>query len=492
MLTLIYCSSAKNKSLEEKLIHSSGLEDIEVIHLDEVDHAKGYNKGLKKALGNIVVFIRQEVEIRTQNWGQKVLEAFEKSDYAILGTVGTISVPMSGMLWEKQETLVGRMWYEKFDLSHEERFSETFRGKIIPVVALEGSFIACHKERLFTNFDEKYINDSYYDIDFCVENFHRNAKIGVFFDVKILKLTFDEQDDDFMKNHKHFSKKHKDKLPYRLKPDIIFTQEKIKLKETPTVGMIIINKGKPSDLFSCLESIYEKCDYANRRIFIVDIGSTKEEITQIESFIGVQEDTILIEVESDHVPSIYNGVAKSLSKDVELIMFIEREIVMLNDVISRMVNVYLENKSECGTIGARIHTRNHMVRHFGIEILSQEYEDEYELSVGYQGFGFCYRYKNLVRKGVLGSSKELLMIPRNLFDFLEGFDGGYYYSLYDFDLNIRSLLEGKKNFLVGNAVCYYLGHDRPKFLPDDFDKLVEFINEHTEALLPYVNLVNAS
>ena len=75
---------------------------------------------------------------------------------------------------------------------------------------------------------------------------------------------------------------------------------------------------------------------------------------------------------------------------------------------------------------------------------------------------------------------------------LGGFNKEYVFSLEDFELNIASILNGKKNHLVGSAVCYYTGMPVPKFLPDDFLTLVNYVNKHVETITPYVDLIYVS
>jgi hypothetical protein len=66
------------------------------------------------------------------------------------------------------------------------------------------------------------------------------------------------------------------------------------------------------------------------------------------------------------------------------------------------------------------------------------------------------------------------------------------HSLEDFELNLKAILLGKKNVIVGTGVCYFLGQDMPKFLPSDFERLIAFINEHVENITPYVDLLYAA
>lgn len=492
MITFAYIAKNKNDTLEENLRASSGLEKIEILHFTNMHFAKAYNSALKNAQYDHIVFVREDIEIHSKNWGKKLLESFDKSGYAILGIVGSIIVPMSGLVWEKEEPLVGRIWYETIQPQHESRFSESFPGKVIPVVTLDDAFFAVNRKRLKAKFDEIFKDDSFYDIDFCLANFEKKEKVGVIFDVKVVKKQLNDKDASWQENRKTFVAKHT-KLPARIKPEIIVNNSGFKIDSPPKVTILIANKDKPVELASCLEAIYERTSYSNFEILIVDLGSKVENREAIEKFIGVHGNTTLIELKSDHLPDVYDeAVRNHVSADTELLFFCDPEVIFLNDVVTRLVKTYQENASHCGTLGVRMHMRNNMLRHFGLQLFSRETDDGHELGLGYQGFQSAYKYQNKVMKNILGSSKDCLMISKDLYYEIGGFNKQYLHNLDDFELNLMAILHGKTNILVGNAVCYYLGKDCPKFLPDDFLTLVNFVNLHSEIIAPYVNLFSAA
>ena len=473
MLTLVYSSKKRKLAKEKQWAEGAGV-TVHILHYAASSFAKGYNKGLNESKTDVVVFVRDDVEFPEAGWGKKILERFERSQCGILGVVGSIIVPMSGLVWEKEEPLVGRIWYEAFDQHHEQKFSEEFLEKEIPVVAVDDACFAVHKKRLKVGFDERFSSDSFYDLDVCVMNAQKKVKIGVIFDIKVLKLGMDPRDDAWLKNQKIFINKHKD-LPMRLKPEIKVTQGSVSLEREPKVAAIVASKGKPVDLASCLESIYERTTYPNLEIYVVDLGSSEEDLDAIREFISHHPNTTLITKKHEHLPTLYEEVMQQISSDTELLLFFHPEVILLNDAITRMVKAYLENPEECGTIGLRMHTKSNMVRHFGLQLFSTISEDGYELGLGYQGFQSAYKYQNKVVRGILGSSKEFLMIPKALYQEVGGFNKEYIHSLEDFELNLRTILKGKKNILVGTGACYFLGQE-PKFLPSDFERLVTFVN----------------
>jgi len=489
VITFAYIANDQNIEFEKHLKVQSGILDAEVLWFREENFAKAYNEALKRAKNNVICFVREDVEIHSKEWGDKVLEYFEKTNYGILGIVGSIIVPMSGLVWEKEEPLVGHIWYEQFDAKSESKFSETFRGKVIPVVTVDDSFFVVDRRKLHARFDPGYAGDSFYDIDFCLANYEKDVKLGVFFDVKVLKLNFNQQDETWLTNRKNFVDKHPS-LPFRIKPEIIMNRSSVRLSRVPKVGMIIACKGKPVELASCLESIRERSAYPDLEIVVVDLGSKETDLKAIREFVRGQEKATLVEIKNEHLPTVYEEVITNhLSNDIELISFVNPEIILLNDAISRMVKAYLEDPEKCGTLGVRMHTRSNMVRHFGLQLFSTETEDGFELGLGYQGFQSSYKYKNQIVKNILGSSRDFMMMSMKLYRKMGGFNKQFLHSLDDFEFNLKAILDGKRNVMVGNAVCYYAGLDAPKFLPEDFVVLVNFINKHVESITPYVELV---
>ncbi len=490
MITFVYVAEQQDHAFENNLVASAGLGALEVLHYKEDHFGKVYNQALKDSKSDVIAFVRNDIKICSLNWGKKVLDYFSRSNYGILGIVGSTIVPMSGLVWEKEEPLVGRIWYQTFEPKTENKFSEVFRSQIIPVLTVDDAFFLVDRRKIKVSFDETYEKDSFYDIDFCIGNYSKGVEIGVIFDIKLLKINFNDNDDSWVANRKLFVSKHTD-LPLRLKPEVLLSKATIKLSRTPKVSIIIACRNKPVELASCLESIYEKSSYPNLEIFVVDIGSKTGDVKAVKEFIRNHGNTKLISINNEHLPTLYESVIEEyVSKDSELILFCDAEVILLNDAISRMVKAYLESEETCGTLGVRMHMKNNMVRHAGLMLFSTETEDGFELGLGYQGYQSAYKYKNAVIKNTLGSCKDFLMIPKKLFLELGGFQPNYLYSLEDFELNVRTILAGKKNILVGTGVCYYLGVGIPKFFPEDYLSLVNFINEHIDIITPYVDLMH--
>jgi len=468
----------------------SGVDEVQCICVQETHLAEGFNKALKKAIFPIVIFLRKEVRICSTDWGKRVVETFSSSTFGILGTLGTVVVPISGMLWEKEEPLCGSIWYQEYSNEGKNQFGGVFPGNVLEVVALEGSFLAVHKDRVKSLFDEAFKGDSFYEVDVCLQNYMQGVNIGVLFGIDVLKENFDEQDALFLNNYKKFIKKHTE-LPCRKIPKILFDEDKkVTIENEPSVHILIPNQGGVEDLIDCLEALYIKTNYKNYKVTIIDYGSTDDEIKEIQCYIGKNPKTEIKISQGCLLSQIYNEGAFHAQE--RLLLFLSKKVIFVNDAISLMVEEYIKNPYKVGTIGIRTHLKNHMVHQYGLQLISIEtQEGVFELGLDFKGYGKAYGYKNETQRAVMGNSCECMLIERDLFFELSGFNVNYQYSLQDFELNLKAILLGRENIIVGGAVGIYSSYKRPKFHPVDYTLLMSFINDNIEGVTPYVYLLSA-
>ena len=56
MLTIVYCSEKRDQAKEKRWIQSADLQEVEVLYFKENSFAKAYNKALKSAKHEVIVF----------------------------------------------------------------------------------------------------------------------------------------------------------------------------------------------------------------------------------------------------------------------------------------------------------------------------------------------------------------------------------------------------------------------------------------------------
>lgn len=248
MLTVVYCTRESNSSHTDHLIKSSGLhkhiEVIEIINKGE-SLTTSYNRGLKQAKNNIVVFCHDDIIIETNQWGKKLLKQFEtKTEYGIIGVAGTKNLPSSGQWWENKRKMYGRVAHTHDGKTWLSTYSQDMGNDIEEVIIVDGVFFAVDKTKLKKDFDETVEGFHFYDITFCFDNYLAGTKVGVITNIRINHKSIGMTNDSWETNRLLFAEKYKDKLPVNIKK-IIRKDEKIRV----LIGCLNFNGYTGSELY---------------------------------------------------------------------------------------------------------------------------------------------------------------------------------------------------------------------------------------------------
>jgi len=221
MLTVVYCTRETNPEHKEHLIKSSGLhkhiEVIEIINTGE-SLTKSYNRGLKQAKNDIVVFCHDDITIETKQWGNKLLKAFNRhSEYGIIGVAGSKNMPSSGQWWENRKKMYGRVQHTHEGKTWLSTYSEDMGQEIEETVIVDGVFFAVDKTKLKCNFNEKVEGFHFYDVTFCFENHLKGTKVGVITTVRVNHKSIGMTNESWEANRLQFAENFKENLPVDIK-----------------------------------------------------------------------------------------------------------------------------------------------------------------------------------------------------------------------------------------------------------------------------------
>lgn len=488
MISVVYSTRKPNKEFQEYIKKTIGLKDFEIYEIvnnGQKSLTQCYNEGLDNTKNNIVVFCHDDILLK-EGWGKKIIKHFQNTDYGILGMAGTTDMAETGRWWEDQTKMIGIVSHSHQGKTWENRYSENFGDDIIETVILDGLFFVTHKDRIKERFDENIKGFHLYDVDFTFNNHLSGVKVGVIFDIKIIHKSIGMTNEEWEKNRQQFVEKYKEKLPYKIKPNIKFDDKPFSkgLKENPKIAIIIPTKNNVHLLKQCINSIYDQDGYTMFKIYIADTGSTDEEKMEIKNFISKMVECRLIEYDFYNFAVINNDVVENhIDKDTELLLFCNNDIKLLNDAITRMVAIYLNNKKTVGTIGARLHFGDNTVQHSGIRVyLNQEPNGMYRIILTHKGFKSYYSFYGDNRK-IFGNTGAFLMINKELFSKIGGFNTNYRECFEDVELNIQCLNHNKENIFCGDAVCYhYESQTRNK----DEKKARREYEDYSRLLIPFV------
>lgn len=231
MITVVYCTKEHNQQHIDHIIKTSGLhnniEVIEIINNSDPESPSfnggmslttAYNKGLKQAKSDIVVFCHDDIEIETKQWGNKLIKQFEKyPQFGIIGVAGSKSMPESGCWWEDPKQMYGRVKHTNDGKSWLSAYSKDLGQDLEGVVTVDGVFFAVVKSRIQKNFDESVEGFHFYDVTFSFENYLAEVGVGVSTLIRINHKSIGQTNEAWETNRLNFVDKFKNELPTKIK-----------------------------------------------------------------------------------------------------------------------------------------------------------------------------------------------------------------------------------------------------------------------------------
>jgi len=500
MISIVYSTRTPNKQFQEHIKKSIGVKEYEIYEIVNNGNkslTECYNEGLDKTKNNIVVFCHDDIILK-EGWGKKVLKHFKETEYGILGMAGTTDMSEIGRWWQDSTKMIGIVSHSHEGKTWENRYSANFEDEVIETVMLDGLFFVANKEKIKTRFDEAFKGFHFYDVDFTFNNHLNGVKVGVMFDVKITHKSIGMTNDEWEKNREQFVEKYKEKLPHKIKPNLKYEIKHKILKETPKLSVIIPTKGNVELLKQCINSIYKNGGYIKNliRIVIADTGSEPNDLEEVKSFINNlkfiddNHHIKLVEYDFYNFAVINNDVVEHhIEKDTELILFCNNDIKVVNNAINLMVDVYVKNKKTVGTIGCRLHYGDNTVQHSGIVMFISPNGNMngkshlMNIHLSHYGLRSYYTYHKEIKRDVFGNTAAFMMISKNLFNEIGGFNTEYRECFEDVQLNVECINRNKDNIFVGDAVCYhYESQTRNK----SEEKLKRESEDYTKRIIPFI------
>ena len=488
MISVVYCTKEHKPEHIEHLKKSSGLKDIEIIEYINQGESltKFYNKGLLETKNNIVIFCHDDIILNTTNWGKKILNHLNNTDFGILGVAGTTDISETGRWWEDNTKMLGQVRHQHEGRAWDSIYCSSFGDKILESVIVDGLFFVVNKERLKSNFDENVKGFHFYEIDFCFNNHLNGVKVGVMSNIRVTHKSVGMTNEEWDSNRLQFIEKYREELPYKLTGEIFYNNDKPKIKKLPNIGIIIPTKGNVNLLTQCVDSIWEMDDYPLITIYIADTGSTDEEKDLIRELISKhslmsdrQRTIKLIEYDYYNFAKINNDVVwNHVTDDIEVLLFCNNDIKLINNAITKMVNVLVNNKG-VGTVGARLHFENNTIQHSGIILYLGQ---DRRVNISHKGLKSYYNYHTQTKE-IFGNTAAFMMIRKDIFNKIGGFNQGYKECFEDVELNVDCLTRNLKNYFVSDAVCYhYESQTRNK----SEEKLQREADDYVKRIIPLI------
>jgi hypothetical protein len=189
----------------------------EIIYIDNnllnLSICQAYNLGGQKARYDILLFVHEDVEFITQNWGNILIQNFDSTNYSLLGLAGsTVKTRTISSWWQPTYKDV-----EPKRVNHIERKGKNdvktninpLNETISEVITIDGVFMAVTKTVWNTTKFNSFLSGFHiYDLEYSLQ-VSKIGKVGVLFNIDILHLSMGRPNKQYYENqlivHKEYS-----------------------------------------------------------------------------------------------------------------------------------------------------------------------------------------------------------------------------------------------------------------------------------------------
>lgn len=212
---------------------------------------------------------------------------------------------------------------------------------------------------------------------------------------------------------------------YRIKYEII---------DEPLISIIIYNNSDTEQLHKCLKSIIDRLSYKNYEIIVatqknIDINHALFKNTNIK----------IIKSYSLSYPKA-NNLCVQHAKGKHILFLNGSSEIISTDLLQEML--MYSQRSDVGAVGAKIYNYNNTIQHAGIvfdiendDLVRCQFKNLKKTDFGYIGRLF-YAFN------ISAVSSKCMMMPRDVFTKVSGFDERFCESLFDVDICMQVRKEG--------------------------------------------------
>jgi len=222
MITIGFSTREDNPKYQQYLQKTCMFKECQVIQkINNGDKSLSevYNEILDESTNDIVVFVHDDLEFDTNNWGVKLMKLFERNpEQGIIGLAGTKYFSDNGCWWTVQGSMYGVVNHKHEGKKWTSSYSKDLGNKIEPTVIVDGLFIALNKNNIKHAFDETIDGFHFYDLGFCLPNYLEGVPVGVTTQIRVTHLSIGQTNQQWEDNRVKFAEKYKESLPIDISP----------------------------------------------------------------------------------------------------------------------------------------------------------------------------------------------------------------------------------------------------------------------------------
>jgi GT2 family glycosyltransferase len=226
---------------------------------------------------------------------------------------------------------------------------------------------------------------------------------------------------------------------------------KYEINGEPLVSIIIPTKDKPKIFKACLSSILKKTSYQNYEILIVDTGSIEKETLNFYKKIEKNKKIRFLKWDKAFNYSAVNNYAVEYSKgDYLLFLNNDTEIISKDWIQGLLEHAQREN---VGAVGAKLYYPNDTLQHAGIVV--GLFDSAGHIMQGAEKKPLDLPYTKDIIRNWSAVTAACLMIEREKFEMVNGFDENLKIALNDVDFCLKLLNKGLFNVYTPYSELYH-------------------------------------
>lgn len=248
---------------------------------------------------------------------------------------------------------------------------------------------------------------------------------------------------------------------------------KYKIQDNPLVSVIIPNKEHMQDLDKCITSLYEKSDYRNFEIIVVENNSESEETFLYYEQMQERYDNLHVVMwdKEFNYSRINNFGVQHAHGDYLLFLNNDTEMIS-SEAITEMLGCCM--REEVGAVGAKLLYGDNTVQHAGVVIGFGNYAGHVNTGIKRNDGGYMMRAS--VNCNYSAVTAACMMTKRQLFEQVGGFDEQFVVACNDVDYCLQLRKLGK--MIVFNAFSeWYHYESKSRGYEDTDEKIKRFEGE---------------
>ena len=207
----------------------------------------------------------------------------------------------------------------------------------------------------------------------------------------------------------------------------------------PRVSIVIVSNGNKDSLNKCIKSVFRKTKYDNFEIIIIDDDKSGRNSKYYEKIRKDNRIKIITKKEKDcrYTELLDFGADNS---EGEYIVFLDENVkIISNEWLETMLGNC--QRKDVGIVGAKILYKNSKIKHVGIVFDSTGMPINVNKDVNSNESGYMAR--NNIIQNYIAVAGDIMMITRDDYNEVKGFDKNFEKMYYDIDLCLKMKEKGK-------------------------------------------------